>query len=84
MFISINSWGYDRYEIKNFSDLQLHNFQIVDIYNDPRSIGCKQLVVICKNTESKKEINIDNLNTLSLALRDKKISKEYFLNHIYI
>jgi len=84
LFISINSWGYDRYEIKKFSDLHLHNFEIIDVYNDPRSIGCKQLVVICKNTEQKKEINIDNLNKLSLALREKKISKEYFLKHIYI
>ena len=84
LFISINSWGYDRYEIKHFSDLQLHNFEIVDIFNDPRSIGCKQLVVVCKNVEHNKEINIDKLNRMALDLRNNKIKKEDFLNNIYI
>ena len=84
LFISSNSWGYDRYEIKNFSDLQLHNFKIIDIYKDPRSIGCKQLVIVCKNIPNDKEININKLNELALDLRNDKIYKEQFLNDIYL
>ena len=58
----------------------MHNFEIIDIYNDPRSIG---LVVICKNTDQNKQINIDKLDKLALELRDNKIKKKEFLNNIY-
>lgn len=83
LFISINSWGYGRFEIKKFSDLQLHNFEIIDIFKDPRSVGLKQLVVICKNTDQNKQIDINKLDKLALELRDNKIKKEEFLNNIY-
>lgn len=80
LFISINSWvSSGRYEIKDFTDLQLHNFEIIDIFKDPRSTG---LVVVCKNVEHNKEININKLNSMAIDLRDNKIKKEDFLNNI--
>lgn len=80
LFISINSWGYDRYEIKNFTDLQLHNFKIIDIYKDPRSIGCIQLVTVCKNTSQVKPVDLNKLNNLANDLKNNKITTEDFFS----
>ena len=85
LFISSNSWG-GPYEIREFSDLQLHNFEIINIFKDGRSLinGNKQLVVVCKNTKNNKKIDIDKLNQNALLLRDTDtLTTEEFLKNIY-
>ena len=87
LFISCNSWdGKGKYEIKHFSDLQLHNFEIIDIFKDKRSLkhGNKQLYVVCKNVPEPKPIDIDILNSSALLLRDtESMDSETFLKTIY-
>lgn len=86
IFISCNSWGGAKYEIRDFTDLQLHNFEIIDIFKDKRSLvnGNKQLYVVCKNTFNPKKIDENKVNKLALLLRDTgKISTSQFLKEIY-